>query len=234
MLNRLLKFWLQNIYPSVALLIATLGTVGLGGCLLSLWLLAHLFEEILEQESFAFDEAILLWIHQFANPGLDRLMLLITHLANPEVAIPLTGITVGLLLWRRYFQEAQIFLIACLGGTILNVGLKLLFSRVRPELWPRLITETSFSFPSGHALGSVVLYGMIGYLLAQHYLHWSRAIYGLALSIIAAISLSRLYLGVHWPTDILAGWSIGFVWVMICIALLRLRRLQYSGDYSNR
>ena len=230
MLKRLLKFWLQKIYPSLALLITTVGTVGLGCCLLSIWIMTHLFRELLEQESFAFDKATLLWIHQFANPSLDALMLAVTKLADPEVAIPLVVLTVGLLVWRRCFQEAQIFFIACLGGAILNVGLKLVFSRPRPELWPRLIAETSFSFPSGHALGSVVLYGMIGYLLAQAYPHLSRVICGLTLSLIAAISLSRLYLGVHWPTDIIAGWSIGFLWVMVCITLLKLQDLQRQPE----
>ncbi len=228
MLRRLLKFWLQKIYPNVALLITTLGTVGLLACLLSLWGLAQLFDEILEQESFAFDKTILLWIHQVASPTLDHLMLAVTNLANPQVAIPLTGAALGLLIWRRYFAEALIFIMACLGGTILNVGLKLLFVRQRPQLWQQLITETSFSFPSGHALGSVVLYGMIGYLLAQKYPDLSRLIYGLALSIILAISFSRLYLGVHWPTDILAGWGIGFLWLMVCITMLKLQRLRHQ------
>ena len=128
--------------------------------------------------------------------------------------------------WRRYREEARFFILACLGGFILNTGLKLFFSKPRPELWHQLISEKSFSFPSGHALGSMVLYGFIAHELATHYPRFAKLIYSLTVILIAAIGISRLYLGVHWPTDIIAGYGVGFLWLMICITMLKLQRLR--------
>lgn len=226
MLHKLSVFWLQNIHPRLALLIATVGTVGLGICLLIIFVLAHLFEEVLEQEAFAFDTTLLLWLHQFSNPILDRVMLVITQFGNPRVVVTVAAVSLAILWLQRWKQEAKIFALACLGAAILNTGMKLAFSKPRPELWQRLITEKSFSFPSGHALGSVVLYGFLAYLLAIAYPKFSRIIYIVAVVAIMAIGLSRLYLGVHWPTDVVAGYGIGFLWLRTCILMLQLQRMQ--------
>ncbi|MBE9207321.1 phosphatase PAP2 family protein [Nostoc sp. LEGE 06077] len=228
MLREIANFWLRYIHPRLAPLIGTIGIFGLASCLLILFVLAELFEEVLEREAFAFDTHFLLWLHQFANPTLDNVMLAITNLGNPSVVVLVVVVSLALLCWRRYLQEARIFAIACLGAFILNTGLKLLFTKPRPQLWPQLITETSFSFPSGHALGSLVLYGMLAYLLAIHYSRLSQFIYSLAIMAIAAIGISRLYLGVHWPTDIIAGYGVGFLWLTMCITMLKLQQLRQN------
>ena len=111
-----------------------------------------------------------------------------------------------------------LFTIALAGAFVLNTGMKLIFAKPRPELWPRLIPETSFSFPSGHALGSMVLYGVLAYLLSRLFPQKSSIFYGISAVVIGAIGISRLYLGVHWPTDIFAGYSVGFLWLMMNIA----------------
>jgi membrane-associated phospholipid phosphatase len=226
MLRQISNFWLRHIHPRLASLITTISIVGLASCLLILFVLAKLAEEVLERESFAFDTNFLLWLHQFANPSLDKLMLLITNLGNPNTVVIVAVINFLLLWWRRYRQEAKFFVLACLGALILNTGLKLFFSKPRPELWHRLISEKSFSFPSGHALGSMVLYGFIAYELATHYPHFAKVIYSFTIILIAAIGMSRLYLGVHWPTDIIAGYGVGFLWLMICITMLKLQGLK--------
>ncbi len=226
MLRQISNFWLRYIHPRLVTLIATIGIVGIFSCLLILFVVAKLAEEVLDRESFAFDKTFLLWLHQFANPNLDNLMLFITNLGNPTTVVIVALVTLFLLWWQRYREEAKIFVLACLGGLILNSGLKLFFSKPRPKLWHSLISETSFSFPSGHALGSMVLYGFIAYLLAIHYPRFSAIIYVLAVIIIAAIGISRLYLGVHWPTDIIAGYGVGFLWLMICITMLKLQKLR--------
>lgn len=226
MLRQVSNFWLRHIHPRLAPLIATIGIVGLASCLLILFGLAKLVEEVLEREAFAFDTTFLLWLHKFANPNLDNFMLLITNLGNPNTVVIIAGITVLFLWWRRYREEAKFFVIVCLGALILNTGLKLFFSKPRPQLWHQLISEKSFSFPSGHALGSMVLYGFIAYELATHYPDFAKVIYSLTVILIAAIGISRLYLGVHWPTDIIAGYGVGFLWLMICITMLKLQRLR--------
>ncbi|GBE94916.1 phosphatase PAP2 family protein [Nostoc cycadae] len=228
MLRKIANFWLRHIHPRLAPLIASFGIFGLASCLFILFVLAELFEEVLEREAFAFDTYFLLWLHQFANPSLDNVMLTITNLGNPSVVVLVVVVSLAILWWRRYFQEAKIFAIACLGALILNTGLKLLFTKPRPQLWPQLISETSFSFPSGHALGSLVLYGFLGYLLATHYPRFAQFIYSVTVMAIAFIGISRLYLGVHWPTDVIAGYGVGFLWLTICIAMLKLQKIRQS------
>lgn len=224
-LGKLTNFWRQKLHRRIASLIATVGTVGLLSCLSIIYFLAQLSEEVLDREAFAVDRTFLLWIHQFANPALDRLMLAITELGNPNTVIAIAGITFAVLWWRHYYQEAKIFFIDCSGGVILSYGLKLIFSKSRPNLWQSPITETSFSYPSGHALGSTILYGFLAYLVATRYPKFSLFIYIFAVLLITAIGISRLYLGVHWPTDIIAGYSIGFLWIMFCSTMLRLQKL---------
>ena len=223
-LQELKNFWFSRVHRRIAPLIATIEVTGLVICLLIIYLLAKLSEEVWEKEAFAFDKTILLWIHQFANPTWDNIMLNITKIGNPTTVVTITIITFGILWWKRYRQEAKIFVLHALGGAILSYGLKLSFSKARPQLWQQLITEKSYSYPSGHALGSMVLYGFIAYLLASHYPKQSKIIYTFAVILIGAIGLSRLYLGVHWPTDVIAGYGVGYLWLMFSITMLKLQK----------
>jgi membrane-associated phospholipid phosphatase len=204
--------------------ISAIGALGLFSCLGLIGLIEKLVREVWEKEAFSFDTTFLLWIHQFANPVADQVMLAITQLGNPNVVIPIAIITLIFLWLDRHYSKAKFFALACLGGAILNAGLKLVFSKPRPALWQRLIVETSYSFPSGHALGSLVLYGAIAYLGTAYYPRFAGLIYGGAIALTVLIGFSRLYLGVHWPTDILAGYGIGALWLIICIGMLNLQR----------
>lgn len=204
--------------------LTTTGILGLTGSLLLLIGLGWLCQEVWEKESFQFDTTLLLRLHQLANPGLDYFMLMITQLGNPNVVVMVVATSFGWFLWKRQRLEAGALTIACVGTLVLNQGMKVAFARPRPMLWTRLIEETSYGFPSGHALGSSVLYGFLAYVLACQYPRYSRLIYGFAVGLIALIGLSRLYLGVHYPTDILAGYAVGFLWLMSCIVMLRWTR----------
>ncbi|MCY7406797.1 MAG: phosphatase PAP2 family protein [Alkalinema sp. CAN_BIN05] len=192
--------------------------ISLALCFSLLLLIGWLCEEVLEKELFGFDRAILLSIHQWASPQLDNLMITLTRLGDPEWVIV---VVIATLVWfglKRRYSQVVMFTIALAGAFVLNTGMKLIFAKPRPELWPRLIPETSFSFPSGHALGSMVLYGVLAYLLSRLFPQKSMIFYGISAVVIGAIGLSRLYLGVHWPTDIFAGYGVGFLWVMMNIA----------------
>lgn len=228
-LSQVSDSWMQKVHPRIASLIAFFGIVWLGICALTLYLLAELSDQVLEQEAFAFDKTVLLGIHQLANPVLDQIMIGITRLGDPRTVVPLTFIILCILWLRRYFLEANFFALNALGGAILSYVLKLVFSKARPALWPQLISEATFSYPSGHAMGSIVLYGFLSYVLASLYPRYGKAFYGAAALLIVAIGFSRLYLGVHWPTDIIAGYGIGFLWVSVCVTLLRLRKLKGAG-----
>jgi membrane-associated phospholipid phosphatase len=208
-------------------------TTGLIAGLILLTGLTWLGQEVLEQESLPIDEPFLLQIHQWANPVLDQLMLGITRLADPEVVVVVVTIGLGWLVRRRQWRSAVMLLFTCLGTLIINQAMKLTFARPRPLLWPRLIQETSYGFPSGHALGSIVLYGFLAYLLGRRYPAQGRSIYGMAAGLISAIGFSRLYLGVHYPTDILAGYAVGWLWLMLCVFALQRHSGRLNGARIN-
>lgn len=193
--------------------------------LLILSIVAWLCTEVWEKEAFSLDRAFLLWLHQFANPQLDRMMLFFTALGDPPAVATIFVITIAWLLMKRHYTDGIRFTIACAGGVVINQGMKLFFAKPRPELWPRLIAETSFSFPSGHAVGAMVVYGFLAYILTKQLSHLKIYIWTIASVLILAIGLSRLYLGVHYPTDIIAGYGIGILWLTTCLKLdFRSRR----------
>ena len=187
--------------------------------LIVLAIVAWLCTEVWEKEVFSFDKSWLLWIHQFATPLLDRIFLFVTALGNPQIVII---IFVSTIVWvgmkRRYSDGIRFFLI-CGGALLINSVMKLFFAKPRPELWTRLIVEHSFSFPSGHAVGSMVIYGFVGYLLGKEFESYRGSIYTIAIMLILAIGFSRLYLGVHYPTDIIAGYGVGLLWLTTCLQL---------------
>lgn len=204
-------------------------TSSLLGCFLLLLSLGWLCQEILEKETFRWDTALLLGLHQWASPTLDTVMLSITRLGDPDFVVVIVAMSLGWLLWQRQRLKAGTLLIVCLGTLLLNQGMKLAFARPRPILWQRLIEETSYGFPSGHALGSLVLYGFMGYVLADRYPQHARSIYSISVGLVVLIGFSRLYLGVHYPTDIFAGYAVGFLWLITCIFMLKL-----SSDRLNK
>lgn len=226
LLKQAVKFWRSHINPKITSLIATVGIVGIISCLLIIYLVAEISDEVLDREAFAFDKTILLWIHSFSNPTLDRIMHAVTSLNNPDFVSIVAFVTLGLLLWKRCYPEAKIFVADCAGGVVLSYGLKSVFGKARPDLWQSAIEEVSFSYPSGHALGSTVLYGFLAYLFATRFPQFAWLIYLTAVLTIAAIGSSRLYLGVHWPTDIIGGYGIGFLWLMFCITMLKLLKMR--------
>jgi membrane-associated phospholipid phosphatase len=188
-------------------------------------IVAWLSSEVLEKEAFSFDRSFLLWLHQFANPQLDRVMLFFTALGDPPTVVAIFIVTIVWLIFKRRYSDAIRFAIVCAGGVIINQEMKLFFAKPRPELWPRLITDMTYSFPSGHATGSMVVYGFLAYILAKQLPGYQRYVYAIASMVIVSIGLSRLYLGVHYPTDIIAGYGIGFLWLATCLRLnFRFRR----------
>ncbi len=222
-LRRLADVWTKTLNPKISSFIAFFGVFWLGVCGLTIYALAEISDEVIEKEAFAFDKAILLGIHQFASPTLDTVMIAITRVGDPHTVVPLTLVVFALLLWKKRFLEAKFFALDTSGGAALSYFLKLAFNKDRPQLWDSSINEITYSYPSGHALGSMVLYGFLSYLVARLFPQYAKASYAIATLLILAIGFSRLYLGVHWPTDIIGGYAIGFLWITVCISLLRLR-----------
>ncbi|MFN6486784.1 MULTISPECIES: phosphatase PAP2 family protein [unclassified Nostoc] len=174
--------------------------------------------------AYNLDEAILLLIQKLHTPLRDRIMLSITFLGDPVVMlISSLGLAISPLYYNRH-RETTILGIAGVGAILLNCLMKLLFGRARPALWKHIINVGQHSFPSGHAMVSIVIYGFTAYILAKQFPQWRLQIYALTVVLIAAIGFSRLYLGVHWLTDVTAGYGAGLVWLIVCILSLELQQ----------
>lgn len=208
----------KHLFP----VLLTIRAAGFVLAALALWLFAEIAEEILEKESFIFDKEILLTLRELHSPLLDQVMLGLTFLGEPVVLL-VTCLGLGIwLLYRGQRSRSTILIIAAVGATVLNNWLKILFGRARPLLWERIVDVGQYSFPSGHAMISLVIFGMMGYLLSNKFPQWRGWIIGLTILLIVGIGLSRLYLGVHWPTDIVAGYAAGLVWLFACIFSLQV------------
>jgi undecaprenyl-diphosphatase len=166
------------------------------------------------------DTRILLGLQQLHNPVLDAIMKGITFLGEPVVFLSISS-ALGINFWQnQHRRQATTLAMATLGAVGLNVLFKELFRRARPALWDHIVNAVHYSFPSGHAMVSTAVYGCIGYILAQQFPQWRKQILSSTTVIILAIGFSRLYLGVHWPTDVLAGYAAGLLWLIVCILYL--------------
>ena len=203
--EKIAVLWAQRVSPSLSALIAALGVGGLLGIPIVFWLFMEIATGLLSAQTEAIETRILWQIHQLSHPLLDKVMLAISPEGSAEVAVPVFLITVSLLCWRRNYWKVLMLIFAYGGALIVNRELKLLFERPRPELWPPLIIEPTYSFPSWHALEGTVVYGTSTYLLAIAFPKFAKWIYGAAVLLVGTIGFSRLYLGVHWPLDVLAG-----------------------------
>ena len=196
----------------VAVLKKRLGWIALlfAGVLLPLWIFAELADEVHELEQFVFDDPILLKAHAYAGPGMDRFFILISQLGYEGVILIDVLIVLALLLYRRW-REAVFAAIAFSGSALLNLGSKQFFQRDRPSLWESVSPEHTYSFPSGHAMGSMTL-AMVVILLAWP-TRWRWPALLLAATFALLVGYSRIYLGVHYPSDILGGWMAAIAWV---------------------
>jgi undecaprenyl-diphosphatase len=142
----------------------------------------------------------------------------ITALGSAVVLILLILLILGFLLMSGRLRVAGLLAVATAGGQALNLGLKNSFARARPDSVLHLVEETSTSFPSGHTMASSIFYLTTGALLARTAARRREKTYfvGAALLITFMIGFSRVYLGVHYPTDVLAGWSAGLAWALAC------------------
>ena len=184
---------------------------------LPLWGFGELVDELREGEVFFFDEPVLNFAHDMARAGFDRFFMFASDLGYHGVIVA-DALLVVLLVIRRRMREGLFAALATVGSMLLNIGAKHVFGRVRPSLWESIAPETSFSFPSGHAMGSITLAWVV--VLLWWHLHdppwrtWRWPVTVLAFAFVLAVGLSRIYLGVHYPSDILAGWAAASVWTV--------------------
>jgi undecaprenyl-diphosphatase len=192
---------------------------------LGAWVFVEVLDEVTEGESQGADDAILLFFRsktQKADPigpaWVEEMARDLTALGGITALSLVTIATIGFLLLARKPRVAGFVTLSVLGAQLLSSALKYLIGRPRPELVPHLSHVFSASFPSGHSMLSTAVYLTLGALLAriQTSLAIKAYILGWALLLPALVGLSRVYVGVHWPTDVLAGWAAGAAWAALC------------------
>lgn len=158
----------------------------------------------------------------------------VTALGGPAVLTLLTSAVVAYLMIGRRYPAAALVLVAVVGGALLSGGLKDAFARPRPAVVPHLTAVSNASFPSGHAMLSAVVYLTLGALLARLVAaRWAKAYFvAVAVGVTALVGASRVYLGVHYPSDVAAGWAAGLAWAILCWLIARRlqRRSGVAGD----
>lgn len=188
--------------------------------LTSIIVFASLAEDVVNQETFSTIDPILgHWLITQASPTGNRFFSVVTFLGNGLVISIGTGIF-GFWLAKRKHWGQLIFLSSTVAGAaLLNLILKNIFLRPRPEFPQAFLVARGFSFPSGHAMSSLAFYGAVAYLACSFYrTKWRKFLIIItALLISGLIGFSRLYLGVHYFSDVLAGWVAGGMWLAVCI-----------------
>ena len=199
--------------PQPVKLIEGLALAGLVAALLSLFLFAKLASEMREGETASFDNAVRGWVHHFASPGMTQAMKFISLLGYD---ILLVELAIAILIFLRIgWRRAAIWLSVTMAGSVLlDVALKQVFHRHRPLPYFGDAPH-SYSFPSGHALSSFCFYGVLAGLIVDRVERLSvRIAVGLlAAVLVLAIGISRIYLGVHYPSDVVAGYVAAAMWV---------------------
>ncbi len=180
-----------------------------------------------------FDQTVATDLHQLAHesPRLVRFFTVVTSIGDPATMIVMAFSVAIVLVWWRHLLLAVVWCVAQAGGGLLNEALKYSFVRARPTFADPFVHLTSYSFPSGHSMGSFIGYGLLAYLLL---ISIQRRWLGITLAtllgiLIAAIGFSRLFLGAHWFSDVIGGFCAGVVWLTTCITAIetvRRRRLR--------
>jgi undecaprenyl-diphosphatase len=188
------------------------------GLWLPLWGFGALVEELNEGETFPFDLPLLELAHGLARKGLDHAFLVVSRLGYGHGVVPADVVLVLALAWARRMREGLFAGLALGGSALLNVLAKHVYARPRPDLWLSIAPETTYSFPSGHAMGSMTL-GAVAVLLAWR-TRWRWPVLAAGAVFVLLVGLSRVYLGVHYPSDILAGWAAALAWTVACYGLV--------------
>lgn len=235
--SRLLTLWQEvQTRVEIRLLVGVL-LIGLG-----MWFFVELADEVIEGETHTIDETILLVLRNpddladpLGPPWVEEVGRDFTALGGMAVVMLVTGVVCLYLAMARRWSMVWMILIVVAGSLLLNQLLKTGFNRPRPDLVPHGMVVYHASFPSGHAMVAASVYLTLGTLLAriQQYRFQAILIMGTAILVTVLVGLSRVYLAVHWPSDVVAGWVAGSVWAMLCwLATWKLR--QYRRDRRNQ
>ena len=193
---------------------------------LPLFLLGTIAEDVHEKQAFAWESPLMVSLRAHAPSWFRNVARAFSTIGSARIMLPFCGL-LTLWLWTRSHSVARYFLISVGGAAILNVLLKLMFNRVRPQVIPWLWEEGDSSFPSGHSSMAAALVVTVTALLWRTRYRWLAAVLGVVYAVVMGVS--RVYLGVHYPTDVLAGWALGVAWAG-GVALLLWQRLKEAQE----
>lgn len=202
------------------------------GVLLPLAIFAALAEDVVERAKFWWDEPILRWLHEHATPTMDSVMVFVSRLGVWWGLVPFDLAAIALLVVRRRWSRATFFALAVGGAGLLNVVTKQFFGRQRPALWLSMAPAESFSFPSGHAMGSTAAVAAWAALVWKTPARWPVLLGGTAWVLL--VSASRAYLGVHYPSDLVAAWLAALAWVSGLAWVFHVRSWRSNGAGHQR
>ncbi len=196
---------------------------------------AHLAEEVMEGETQAFDHSVMVWMGSHGTPTLTILAQEVTALGSGIVVWMVVLVSSAFLWTSKHRYSVALLWVAMIGSGIISSALKAFYDRPRPDVFPwRVPYAGEASFPSGHSMTAMVGYATLAYLIAR--LETSKALrrltFGVAAVVIAAIGLSRMYVGVHWPSDVLGGFAMGLAWsafVALGIEAIRYFRTRHPA-----
>jgi undecaprenyl-diphosphatase len=194
-----------------------------------IWAFTELSAVVIEGESRRFDRAVLLWIHTTFPGWLDGPMRIVTALGYYWVVLVLLVVGVSFFYQKGWRLSAILLSVSTAGSAVLTTVLKGVFGRARPELFDSGYQASFYSFPSGHATVAVGFYGMLTLVLAYRLrgtARWAVAVSGIL--VVLLIGFSRLYLGVHYPTDVVAGYLAALLW-LVCVGAVYALWLSVRG-----
>ncbi len=212
----------KQLAPAPSMRAVILGSLAVA--VIALVLFSWIADQVGEGRTRQFDATVRGWAHQFASPGLTQAMIAISAMGSLFLAI-IFIISLLVFLRMKWRRAAVWMLLTMAGGLVLEVTLKQAFHRTRPDAYFG-VEPHSYSFPSGHSLMSFCIYGVLaGLLAARIRSSWLRiVIWAFAALLVAAIGLSRIYLGVHYPSDVVAGYLAAAVWVSTLVMADRVRK----------
>lgn len=222
-IDRLQQFVMEHLHFPKGQTAVILG--GFVVAILAGWLFGAMAEDVVMKDSLAmYDVAIGKWFLAHATDDSNDFFFIMTQLGSLWAIGAGSLLFTGWLVWRKRFASLAALMASIGGGILLNILLKNIFLRPRPNFVNAFYHETGYSFPSGHSMMSVLFYGMAAFLLANQLKAWKWRVWlgTSAITLSMLIGVSRLALGVHYLTDVLGGWGAGLAWLMTCVILYEM------------
>lgn len=169
--------------------------------------------DIRERDKIDFDQTILIWLNVHSSPLLTRLARILDVVGGIYILGPLS-LLLAIWLWAVRRRAAVFLSLAMLGVVGINQAAKLFFARLRPDLFDQLTAASNFAFPSGHTMGSTAFALALYFIAAKEFPRYRLAVAVFGFLFALAVGLSRAYLQVHYPSDVVGGWALAFAWVL--------------------